>query len=147
MDSSCVAGVTQLEEGAVTLGMVAKIDPQRGLLVQLPFGGVGAVAVTDLADAYRPNPLEGYKQNQIIRSVTQSVITHLHHLHFSSYRCIFQKSLLCLRCFLLRNNNGKWQLSLRPSRFGTVSLHVASCVMTSNIRQTPLSGFDVALSG
>lgn len=80
MDSCCVAGVTKLEEGAATLGKVAKINPQRGLLVQLPFGGMGAVAVTDLADAYRPNAFEGYRKNQIIRSVTQqSVITHLHH--------------------------------------------------------------------
>lgn len=130
MDSSCVAGVTKLEEGAVTLGMVAKIDPQRGLLVQLPFGGRGAVAVTDLADAYRPNPLEGYRQNQIIKSVTQqSVITHLHCLSITVIEENFTNLFSASRCFLLRNNNGKWQLSLRPSRFGMVSLHVASCVI------------------
>lgn len=68
--SFCLAGVTKLEEGAVTLGMVAHIDPRRGLLVQLPFGGMGIVAVTDLADAYRPNPFDGYKNNQIVRSVS-----------------------------------------------------------------------------
>lgn len=68
-----------MEEGAVTLGMVANIDPQRGLLVQLPFGGTGTVAITDLADNYRPNPLDGYRQNQIVRSVSwQSVITHFY---------------------------------------------------------------------
>lgn len=72
--SFCVAGVTKLEEGAVTLGMVANIDPQRGLLLQLPFGGMGAVAVTDLADAYRPNPLDGYRRNQIVRSVSSGVV-------------------------------------------------------------------------
>lgn len=84
MDSFCVAGVTKLEEGAVTLGTVVKIDPQRGLLVQLPFGGVGAVAVTDLADAYRSNPFDGYRENQIIRSVSrQSVIAHLPDISFA----------------------------------------------------------------
>ncbi|TNM85943.1 hypothetical protein fugu_008214 [Takifugu bimaculatus] len=81
-----LTGVTKLEKGAVTLGMVVNIDPQKGLLVKLPFGGMGTVAITDLADAYRPNPLGGYSKNQI------------------------------LRFFLLGNNNGKWQLSLRPSR-------------------------------
>lgn len=79
--SFCVAGITKLEEGTVTLGMVANIDPQRGLLVQLPFGGTGTVAVTDLADNYRPNPLDEYRRNQIVRSVRwQSVITRLHDL-------------------------------------------------------------------
>lgn len=79
--SFCVAGVTKLEEGAVTLGMVANIDPEKGLLVQLPFGAMGAVAVTDLADAYRPNPLDGYRRNQIVRSVSwQKGTTCLHHL-------------------------------------------------------------------
>uniref|UniRef100_H3C389 Protein RRP5 homolog n=1 Tax=Tetraodon nigroviridis TaxID=99883 RepID=H3C389_TETNG len=81
-----LTGVTQLEEGAVTLGMVIDSDPLRGLLVQLPFGSMGSVAVTDLADAYRPNPLNAYRKNQIVR------------------------------CFLLQKINGKWQLSLRPSR-------------------------------
>ncbi|XP_018520155.1 protein RRP5 homolog isoform X2 [Lates calcarifer] len=79
-------GVHKLEEGSVALGIVTNIQPQVGLLVKLPFGGMGAIAVTDLADAYRPNPLDGYRKDQI------------------------------LRCFLLGNENGKWQLSLRPSR-------------------------------
>lgn len=49
--------------------MVVNIDPQRGLLVRLPFGGMGAVAVTDLDDAYRTNPLDRYSKHQIVRSV------------------------------------------------------------------------------
>lgn len=69
----CVAGVTTLEKGAVTLGMVVNIDPQRGLLVKLPFGGMGTVDITDLADAYRPNPLGGYSKNQILRLVNLSI--------------------------------------------------------------------------
>lgn len=49
--------------------MVVNIDPQRGLLVKLPFSGMGTVAITDLADTYRPNPLGGYSKNQILRLV------------------------------------------------------------------------------
>ncbi|KAI3352853.1 hypothetical protein L3Q82_019426 [Scortum barcoo] len=81
-----LTGVHKLEKGSVTLGMVTNIQPQVGLLVKLPFGGTGTVAVTDLADSYKPNPLDGYSKDQL------------------------------LRCFLLGNENGKWQLSLRPSR-------------------------------
>ncbi|KAF3843991.1 hypothetical protein F7725_016039 [Dissostichus mawsoni] len=72
-----LTGVHKLEEHSVARGG-DNIHPTVGLLVKLPFGGMGAVAVTDLADAYRPNPLDG--------------------------------------CFLLGEENGKWQLSLRPSR-------------------------------
>ncbi|XP_040003345.1 protein RRP5 homolog isoform X2 [Xiphias gladius] len=81
-----LTGVHKLEKGSVTLGIVTNIHPQVGLLVKLPFGGMGTVAVTDLADAYRPNPLVGYSKGQL------------------------------LRCFCLESENGKWQLSLRPSR-------------------------------
>ncbi|XP_035493857.2 protein RRP5 homolog [Scophthalmus maximus] len=80
-----LTGVHKLETGSVALGIVTNIQPQ-GLMVKLPFGGVGTVAVTDLADAYRPTPLDGYSKEQL------------------------------LRCFLLGSENGKWQLSLRPSR-------------------------------
>lgn len=66
--SFCVQGVYKLEKGSVTLGMVTNIQPQLGLLVKLPFGNSGTVAVTDLADAYRPNPLGGYSKDQLLRS-------------------------------------------------------------------------------
>lgn len=72
----CDAGVTKLEKGAVTLGMVLNIDPQRGILVKLPFGGTGAVAITDLADAYRSNPLGGYSKNQIFRLVNRLSVSN-----------------------------------------------------------------------
>lgn len=49
--------------------MVTNVHPQVGLQVKLPFGGSGTVAVTELADAYRPNPLDGYSKDQLIRSV------------------------------------------------------------------------------
>uniref|UniRef100_A0AAX7SYM0 Protein RRP5 homolog n=1 Tax=Astatotilapia calliptera TaxID=8154 RepID=A0AAX7SYM0_ASTCA len=82
-----LTGVHKLEKGSITLGIVTNIQPQTGLLVKLPFGGMGTVAVTDLADAYRPNPLAVYNKDQF------------------------------LRCYLLDNENDKWQLSLRPSRY------------------------------
>ncbi|XP_070711893.1 protein RRP5 homolog isoform X2 [Pempheris klunzingeri] len=84
-----LTGVHELEKGSVALGMVTNIQPHVGLLVKLPFGGMGTVAVTDLADAYRSNPLDGYSKDQL------------------------------LRCFLLENENGKWRLSLRPSRLNS----------------------------
>ncbi|KAM3622776.1 uncharacterized protein V6R79_002928 [Siganus canaliculatus] len=79
-------GFHQLEKDTVTLGMVTAIHPQHGLQVELPFGGVGTVAITDVADAFKPKPLDGFSQKQL------------------------------LRFFILGCENGKWQLSLRPSR-------------------------------
>ena len=61
----------------MTLGMVTSIQPQVGLLVKLPFGGMGTVAVTDLADAYRPNPLEMYSKDQLLRSVDAVAVSGL----------------------------------------------------------------------
>lgn len=63
------SGVHSLEKGSVTLGMVTNIQSQVGLLVKLPFGCMGTVAVTDLADSYRSNPLDGYSKDQLLRSV------------------------------------------------------------------------------
>lgn len=57
----------------VTLGIVTNIYPQLGLLVKLPFGNVGTVHITDLADAYKPNLLDGYRTDQLIRSVNASL--------------------------------------------------------------------------
>lgn len=60
-----------LEKGTVALGMVTNIQPHNGLLVKLPCGVVGSVAVTDLADAYKPKPLDAYSEDQLIRSVDE----------------------------------------------------------------------------
>ncbi|XP_076001559.1 protein RRP5 homolog isoform X2 [Genypterus blacodes] len=79
-------GVHALEKGLVTLGMVTNILPHLGLMVKLPFGAMGTVSVNDLADAYRPNPLDAYSKGQLVR------------------------------CYLVGNETAKWQLSLRPSR-------------------------------
>ncbi|KAF6716045.1 RRP5-like protein [Oryzias melastigma] len=84
-----LTGVHKLEEGCSTLGMVTAIHPQLGLQVKLPFGGSGTVSVTDLADAYRPNQLQTFSKDQLVR------------------------------CFLLCQENGKWHLSLRPSRLNS----------------------------
>lgn len=81
-----LTGVYKLEKGSITLGMVTSIQPQVGLLVKLPFGAMGAVSVTNIADSYRPNPLEMFSKDQLVR------------------------------CCLLDVENGKWHLSLRPSR-------------------------------
>lgn len=64
-----LSGVHTLEKGSVTLGTVTNILPHVGLLVKLPFGAMGTVAVNDLADAYRPNPLDAYSKGQLVRSV------------------------------------------------------------------------------
>lgn len=56
--------------------MVTNIQPQVGLLVKLPFGGMGTIAVTDLADGYRPNPLDGYSKDQLLRSVDAAATAH-----------------------------------------------------------------------
>ncbi|XP_068178536.1 protein RRP5 homolog isoform X2 [Antennarius striatus] len=81
-----LTGAQELQKGGIVLGLVTNILPNVGLLVKLPFGGRGVVTVTDLTDAYKSNPLDKYSKNQL------------------------------LRCFLLDNTDGKWQLSLRPSR-------------------------------
>ncbi|CAL8332402.1 unnamed protein product [Merluccius merluccius] len=84
--SLSLTGLKQLEQGIVTLGTVMYIDPNLGLLVKLPFAATGTVAMTDLMDCYLRDPLKAFSKDQMIR------------------------------CFLLGNENGKWQLSLRHSR-------------------------------
>jgi len=54
----------------VTLGTVAKILLPYGLLVKLPYGNMGTVAITELADAYKPSPLAAYSKYQLLRSAT-----------------------------------------------------------------------------
>lgn len=61
------SGVHKLEEGSSALGMVTNNQMKSGLMVKLPFGAMGIVAITDLADSYKPNPLESYKKDQLLR--------------------------------------------------------------------------------
>lgn len=60
-------GIYKVEQGSVTMGMVWKIEPHRGLFVKLPFGNSGLVSLMDLSDEYSDNPLEPYKEGQVIR--------------------------------------------------------------------------------
>uniref|UniRef100_A0A8C8C0K3 Protein RRP5 homolog n=1 Tax=Oncorhynchus tshawytscha TaxID=74940 RepID=A0A8C8C0K3_ONCTS len=62
-------GVHKLEKGHVIMGLVQKLDPVLGLLVKLPFSAMGTVAMEDLADKYKPKPLERYSKDQLVRSV------------------------------------------------------------------------------
>uniref|UniRef100_A0A674BPX8 Protein RRP5 homolog n=1 Tax=Salmo trutta TaxID=8032 RepID=A0A674BPX8_SALTR len=62
-------GVHKLEKGHVIMGLVQKLDPNLGLLVKLPFSAMGTVAMEDLADKYKPKPLERYSKDQLVRSV------------------------------------------------------------------------------
>lgn len=55
------------------MGMVTSVQPQVGLVVKLPFGGTGSVSVTDVADTYRPNPLEAFRKDQLVRLVDDEV--------------------------------------------------------------------------
>ncbi|KPP72797.1 protein RRP5-like, partial [Scleropages formosus] len=79
-------GVYSLSTGAVTLGIVRKVVAHSGLAVSLPFGRSGFVSLLDLADSYRPNPLETYLVGTIVR------------------------------CCVIGEDDGSLQLSLRPSR-------------------------------
>uniref|UniRef100_A0A3B3VN23 Protein RRP5 homolog n=1 Tax=Poecilia latipinna TaxID=48699 RepID=A0A3B3VN23_9TELE len=62
-----LSGIHKLEKGSITLGMVTSVHPQVGLVVKLPFGGAGAVSITDVADTYRKNPLEAFSKDQLVR--------------------------------------------------------------------------------
>lgn len=65
---SCVSiGTHTLEKGVVTMGMVRKIIPQKGLILNLPFGNSGLACITDLSDAYIDAPFEQYKEGQLVR--------------------------------------------------------------------------------
>uniref|UniRef100_A0A8C7PXV2 Protein RRP5 homolog n=1 Tax=Oncorhynchus mykiss TaxID=8022 RepID=A0A8C7PXV2_ONCMY len=79
-------GVHKLEKGHVIMGLVQKLDPVLGLLVKLPFSAMGTVAMEDLADKYKPKPLERYSKDQLVR------------------------------CCIVGEATSNWQLSLRSSR-------------------------------
>ncbi|KAF7689557.1 hypothetical protein HF521_012910 [Silurus meridionalis] len=79
-------GTHTLENGVVTMGMVWKINPQKGLFLNLPFGNSGTACITDLSDDYENAPLEQYKEGQMVR------------------------------CCIIGEEHGKFQVSLRLSR-------------------------------
>ncbi|XP_051656636.1 protein RRP5 homolog isoform X1 [Manacus candei] len=81
-----LTGIQSLEQGTVTVGMVTKVTPHVGLTVALPGGKTGKVSIFHLNDTYTENPLGNFKVGKIVR------------------------------CYILSNENGKIQLSLRQSR-------------------------------
>lgn len=60
-------GMYKLEPGLVTMATVWKVVPCQGLLLKLPFGNWGFASVLDVSDVYADNPLEPYKQGQLVR--------------------------------------------------------------------------------
>ncbi|XP_064320140.1 protein RRP5 homolog isoform X2 [Phalacrocorax carbo] len=86
-----LTGIQSLEQGTVTVGMVTKVTPHIGLTVALPGGKTGKVSIFHLNDTYMENPLGDFKVGKIVR------------------------------CYILSNENGKIQLSLRQSRLNPKS--------------------------
>ncbi|KAL4639983.1 hypothetical protein GN956_G12527 [Arapaima gigas] len=84
--SLSLTDVYSLTPGAVTLGIVQKVVAHSGLVVSLPFHRSGFVSLMDLADTYKPNPLNNFMVGTIIR------------------------------CCVVGEDNSSLQLSLRPSR-------------------------------
>ncbi|XP_064171812.1 protein RRP5 homolog [Anguilla rostrata] len=84
--SLSLTGTHSLVEGVRTLGTVKKVVPHVGLVVTLPFRRTGLASLVDLADSYRPSPLDHYSEGQVVR------------------------------CCVVGEENDKLQLSLRPSR-------------------------------
>ncbi|POI29567.1 hypothetical protein CIB84_006683, partial [Bambusicola thoracicus] len=81
-----LTGIQSLEPGTITVGMVAKMIPHIGLSITLPGGKAGKVSIFHLSDKYTESPLNDFKIGKVVR------------------------------CYVLSNENGKIQLSLRQSR-------------------------------
>lgn len=81
-----LTGIQSLEPGTITVGMVAKMIPHIGLTITLPGGKAGKVSIFHLSDKYTESPLSDFKIGKVVR------------------------------CYILSNENGKIQLSLRQSR-------------------------------
>ncbi|XP_016326215.1 protein RRP5 homolog [Sinocyclocheilus anshuiensis] len=84
--SLSLTGMYKLEQGVITMAKVRKIVPHMGLFLQLPFGNSGLASVMDLSDEFTDNPLEPYKLGQLVR------------------------------CYVIGEENGNFNVSLRPSR-------------------------------
>uniref|UniRef100_A0A8V5FZP5 Protein RRP5 homolog n=1 Tax=Melopsittacus undulatus TaxID=13146 RepID=A0A8V5FZP5_MELUD len=86
-----LTGIQSLEQGTITVGMVTKVTPHIGLTIALPGGKTGKVSIFHLSDTYMEDPLGDFKAGKIVR------------------------------CYILSNENGKIQLSLRQSRLNPKS--------------------------
>ncbi|XP_015722403.1 protein RRP5 homolog isoform X3 [Coturnix japonica] len=80
-----LTGIQSLEPGTITVGMVAKMIPHIGLTITLPGGKTGKVSIFHLSDKYTESPLSDFKIGKVVR------------------------------CYILSNENGKIELSLRQS--------------------------------
>nr|XP_021391992.1 protein RRP5 homolog [Lonchura striata domestica] len=81
-----LTGIQSLEQDTISVGMIRKVIPHVGLTIALPGGKTGKVSIFHLNDTYTDNPLGNFKVGKIVR------------------------------CYILSNENGKIQLSLRQSR-------------------------------
>ncbi|XP_064572523.1 protein RRP5 homolog isoform X1 [Zonotrichia leucophrys gambelii] len=81
-----LTGIQSLEQDTISVGMVTKVTPHVGLTIALPGGKAGRVSLFHLNDTYTEDPLGNFKVGKIVR------------------------------CYILSNENGKIQLSLRQSR-------------------------------
>ncbi|XP_041317407.1 protein RRP5 homolog [Pyrgilauda ruficollis] len=81
-----LTGIQSLEQDTISVGMVTKVTPHVGLTIALPGGKSGKVSIFHLNDTYTEDPLGNFKVGKIVR------------------------------CYILSNENGKIQLSLRQSR-------------------------------
>ncbi|XP_051472658.1 protein RRP5 homolog isoform X1 [Apus apus] len=86
-----LTGIQSLKQGTITVGMITKLTPHIGLTIALPSGKIGRVSIFHLSDTYMENPLSDFKVGKIVR------------------------------CYILSNENGKIQLSLRQSRLNPKS--------------------------
>ncbi|XP_010173696.1 LOW QUALITY PROTEIN: protein RRP5 homolog [Antrostomus carolinensis] len=86
-----LTGIQSLEQGTITVGTVTKVTPHVGLSIALPGGKTGKVSIFHLSDTYKENPLDDFKVGKIVR------------------------------CYILSNENGKIQLSVRQSRLNPKS--------------------------
>ncbi|XP_025966122.2 protein RRP5 homolog isoform X1 [Dromaius novaehollandiae] len=86
-----LTGIQSLEQGIITVGTVAKVTPHVGLTITLPGGKTGKVSIFHLSDTYTEKPLGDFRIGKIVR------------------------------CYILSNENGKIQLSLRQSRLNPKS--------------------------
>ncbi|KAL1281885.1 hypothetical protein QQF64_000688, partial [Cirrhinus molitorella] len=84
--SLSLIGTHKLEPGVIAMSRVWKVEPHLGMFLQLPFGNSGFLSVMDVSDEYEDNPLEHYKQDQL------------------------------LRCYIIEREEGRFIVSVRPSR-------------------------------
>uniref|UniRef100_A0A8C3DL49 Protein RRP5 homolog n=1 Tax=Corvus moneduloides TaxID=1196302 RepID=A0A8C3DL49_CORMO len=81
-----LTGIQSLEQDTISVGMITKVTLHIGLTIALPGGKTGKVSIFHLSDTYTEDPLGKFKVGKIVR------------------------------CYILSNENGKIQLSLRQSR-------------------------------